>query len=181
MKIILQSCQEIHLDKFPISGINNLSANLLTRSRNNPTSERVPILPSMATDFREFADDRRSWLTRDCSCCVWGGKDPGHGIDLSSSQTDTGSNYRRFELAVFLRPTRICSRSRPTSQPHPLHPSTTCHDWYSSSLSRSPGPLLARNLPGVCGVCLAEGVFLDTRNDHFNWTMEPWCVTMGTN
>lgn len=124
MKIILQSCQEIHLNKFPISGINNLSANLLTRSRNNPTSERVPILPSMATDFREFADDRRSWLTRDCSCCVWGGKDPGHGIDLSSSQTDTGSNYRRFELAVFLRPTRICSRSRPTSQPHdspPLH------------------------------------------------------------
>lgn len=72
MKIILQSCQEIHLDKFPISGINNLSANLLTRSQNNPTSERVPILPSMVTDFREFADDRRSWLTRDCSCCVWG-------------------------------------------------------------------------------------------------------------
>ena len=87
MKIILQSCQEIHLNKFPISGINNLSANLLTRSRNNPTSERVPILPSMATDFREFADDRRSWLTRDCSCCVWGGKDPGHGISRAARRT----------------------------------------------------------------------------------------------
>lgn len=43
----------------------------------------------------------------------------GRGIDLSSSQTDTGSNYRRFELAVFLRPTRgICSRSsQGTAQP----------------------------------------------------------------
>lgn len=38
---------------------------------------------------------------------------------ISRRQTDTGSNYRRFELAVFLRPTRgICLRSsQGTAQP----------------------------------------------------------------
>lgn len=130
----------------------------------------------MATDFREFSNDilvefRLAWLQllrpRRKGSKDFPGYRAGHGIDLFNSQTDTGSNYRRFELAVFLWPTRgICwrSRLRSSTRVHPLPRLATIDIPPLSSLSRD----LAKNLRSLFG----GRVFLDTRNDHFNWTMD---------
>ena len=76
-----------------------------------------PFLSVMATDLpsSRSSNEARRVCRLVCSCVTVREKGSGRiysdgravrGIDLSSSQTDTGSNYRRFELAVFLsRPT----------------------------------------------------------------------------
>lgn len=119
-------------------------------TRSNLTRSRSLFIP-----FSRVATE--SWCSRVSRRKGCGGRRQGyragHGIDLSSRQTDTGSNYRRLELAVFLRPTRgICSRSRSPTLDLPRLIFLRAFLLLIELSPRGESKLLG-------GVCLAEGFF----------------------
>lgn len=108
----------------------------------------IPFHPIFASGHRILVQPRR----KGCGGRRQGYR-AGHGIDLSSRQTDTGSNYRRLELAVFLRPTRgICSRSRSPTLDLPRLIFLRAFLLLIELSPRGESKLLG-------GVCLAEGFF----------------------
>lgn len=149
-----------------ISGIQQfatkISVNFSNAASNNPTNAL------MATDFREFASDpvrvRLAWL----QLLRRKGSRPRHRSLEQARRTPVpitaASNWLCFsgQLEESVRDQDW------GAQPSPPPPRLATIDIPPLSLSCP----LASNLPSLWSSFPFERVFLDTRNDHFNWTMD---------